>query len=259
VPDDETSRRKVLSPNDRLDLRLAAELQTALLPRRCPGVCPHQDAAARNRMRGDVGGDFYDLIRVHDDQVAVVIGDVVGHGVHAALLMAKIMSELRSAATKRSYPTRVVDALNRMLVDLGDRTGTTVPCTLVYGVIDGPTGTGYFVNAGHPRPFLCDRTKCRVLQVGPRNLLLGVEPYEYEEACYQFEPGERLVLYTDGVTDAVNAAGEHFGEARLHEVIDAQVDRSADQCAEAVFDAVDAWRDGAGQADDETVVVIDRI
>ncbi|MFP3937089.1 MAG: SpoIIE family protein phosphatase, partial [Phycisphaerae bacterium] len=74
-----------------VELALAAELQAALLPRECPDDCPHQKAAARNRMSGAVGGDFYTFLRLHRDQIAILIGDVVGHGVHAALVMSQIM------------------------------------------------------------------------------------------------------------------------------------------------------------------------
>jgi len=77
-----------------LDLALAAQLQAALLPASCPSDCPHQSAAARNRMCGRVGGDFHDFLRINPDQTAILVGDVVGHGVRAALLMAKIMGFL---------------------------------------------------------------------------------------------------------------------------------------------------------------------
>src|ERR1035437_6194964 len=109
---------------DEQDLALGAQLQEAPLPSSCPVDCDHQVAAARNRMCGTVGGDFHDFIRVNEDQVAIMVGDVVGHGVRASLLMAQIMGYFRStAADKLTRPTPVISALNAMLIDLGERTG----------------------------------------------------------------------------------------------------------------------------------------
>ena len=245
--------------NQSLDLMLAAELQAALLPKACPTDCPHQVAAARNRMCGNVGGDFYDFIRLNDEQYAIVVGDVVGHGVRASLLMAKIMGYLRSESDARSRPSRAIDALNRMLIDLGERTNSTMTCSIFYAVIDAPSGVSFFVNAGHPRPFICDRHTCESMHVTPRNLLLGIEEFEPREACHTFTPGQRMVLFTDGIIDAADHNGERFGERRLHEVVNANADRSPDQCAEAVFQDVEQFRNGCEQIDDETIVVIDRV
>lgn len=244
---------------DLLDLALAAELQAALLPKLCPTGCPHQAAAARNRMCGTVGGDFYDFIRINRDQIALVVGDVVGHGVRAALLMGQIMGFLRSEPEKRSRPLQVVQALNEMLLDLGDRTGSVMPCSMFYAVIDGPSGICFFVNAGHPRPLLCDRQTGRVRALGEHDLLLGVEPYQPKEMCHTFTPNERMLLYTDGILDAVNENKDFFGPQRLRDVIADCPRCGPEQLAEAVFGTIDDFRGGAPQQDDETVVVVDRL
>lgn len=246
------------SSEQQLDLALAAELQAALLPKSCPIDCPNQVAAARNRMCATIGGDFHDFLRVNDDQVALVLGDVVGHGVRASLLMAQIMGLLRSIPSdRRSRPSEVIRGLNRMLIDLGERTGTVLPCSAFYAVIDAPTGVTFFVNAGHPSPFLSEKGNCRVL-AAPRNLLLGVQPFEPEEDCITFTPGQRLVLYTDGIVEAVAPTGQRFGDQRLRRVIDAHGGEGPASCADAIFAAVTAFRQTARQRDDETVVVIDR-
>ena len=238
---------------------LAAELQAALLPRRCPAQCEHQMTAARNRMCGSVGGDFYDFIRINEDQVGIVIGDMVGHGVRASLLMANIMGWLRSEPANRSRPIQVVTELNRQLVDLGNRTGSIIPCSMFYMVIDQPTGNSFFINAGHPRPFLCDRNRCFTLALGAKNMLLGVEDFNPEEGCHLFEPGQRLVLYTDGITEALDAAGTSFGKNRLGHIINQSREKSPQDLADGVFTELDRFRNGARQTDDETVVVFDRI
>ena len=174
---------------DNFDLALAAELQAALLPATCPPDCPHQQAAARNRMCGQVGGDFYDFIRINQDQVAIVIGDVVGHGVRASLLMAKIMGHLRSEPANRSRPAELIGDLNNMLLALGSRLGQVVLCSLFYAVIDLPSGAAFFVNAGHPRPFLHEKATHKITALGGQNILLGVQEFKPVEGCHTFAPG----------------------------------------------------------------------
>jgi len=241
------------------DLLLAAELQAALLPKECPSGSPHYEAAARNRMCGTVGGDFYDFIQLNDDQIALVIGDVVGHGVSAALLMANIMGFLRSDLVNRTKPHRVVAELNDLLLELNDKTGSIMLCSLLYTVIDGPTGCGFFANAGHPRPILCDADRCSASPMGSCNMLLGVEPFDPHEQCHTFTSGQRMTLYTDGITDAANAAGLRFGNDRLHDIIAGNSKSRPQQLADAVFDEVQIFRGGAEQTDDESIVVFDRV
>ena len=242
-----------------LDLALAAELQAALLPKSCPHNCPHQVATAMNRMCRTVGGDFHDFLRLNEDQVAIVIGDVVGHGVRSSLLMAQIMGWLRSDRGQHARPLKVMTDLNRMLIDLGDKTDSVLPCSMIYTVIDGPTGLALFVNAGHPRPVLCGPDRCGAAGLGSRNILLGVQDVPFEEGCLTFQPGERLVLYTDGVVDAINRSDEPFGMERLHGVLAGHPNSTPQECAAAVFQAVDDFRQGAPQRDDETIVVVDRV
>ena len=244
---------------EQLDLALAAELQAALLPDGCPADCLHHVAAARNRMCGSVGGDFYDFIRLNADQFAIIIGDVVGHGIRASLVMAKIMGWMRSDPTGRSRPLHVMKSLNRMLIDLGDRTSAVMPCSMIYVVLDAPTGVAFLVNAGHPRPYLSDSGSSSTVLMGPSNMLLGVQEYEPEEACHTFVAGERLVLYTDGVIDAANDHGQRFGEKRLRQVLADHTAGDPDETADAVFEAVDRFRGDTPQSDDETIVVVDRV
>ncbi|MCE5325492.1 MAG: serine/threonine-protein phosphatase [Planctomycetaceae bacterium] len=242
-----------------LDLALAAELQAALLPKACPTNWQHESAASLNRMCGTVGGDFYDFIRINEEQFAVVIGDVVGHGVRAALMMAQIMGFLRSEPQRRSRPVEVVAELNMMLVDLGNRTGSVMPCSLFYAVIDAPTGIGFFVNAGHPRPYLCSDGACVPLHLMNRNILLGVQEYQPEEDCHTFTAGERLVLYTDGLVDAINPAHEFYGDQRLFDTIRRCSECTPCRCAEVVFQDVEQFRGQARQSDDESILVLDRL
>ncbi len=241
-----------------LDLALAAELQSALLPRACPHDCPHQVAAARNRMCVGVGGDFHDFLRLNDEQFALVIGDVVGHGVRASLMMAQIMGFLRSGREKRGRPTEIINGLNEMLIELGDRIEAVVPCSIFYAVVDSPTGVCFYINAGHPRPILYDRSSAAVNPFGSGGMLLGVEQFNGEEMCHTFLPGQRLVLYTDGITEASVPNGEQFGAERLRDIVVRCANGTPGELADAVLNALDEFRTGLAQEDDQTIVVVDR-
>jgi sigma-B regulation protein RsbU (phosphoserine phosphatase) len=244
---------------DMLDMALAAELQAALLPASCPRECPSQRAAARARMSGRMGGDFYDFIHINEDQLAVVIGDCVGHGVRASLLMFKIMGWLRSDLSNRSRPAKVVMGLNRMLLELADRAATVLPCSLMYAVVDIPSGLMLYVSAGHPLPLLLSRAGGSVEHLGPSNLLLGVEDFSPQEGCHTLVAGQRLVAYSDGVIDAAGTGRSRFGLDRLVRLVQESACRTPEQCVEDVLTSVDGFRNGSPQTDDETVVVFDRL
>lgn len=247
------------TPEEELDLSLAAEMQAALLPKSCPTDCLNHVAAARNRMCGSVGGDFYDFLRINDDQIALVIGDVVGHGIRAALMMSQIMGFLRSQKQDLARPVPVIAALNRMLIDLGDRTGSVMPCTVFYAVIDSPTGLCLFVNAGHPRPFLCEQDSGTAELLGAHDMLLGVKEFVPTEGCHSFTPTQRMVLYTDGIVETANRLNDRFGTERLQLALCQGSQCDPESCAEGVLASVDEFRGDAPQNDDMTIVVIDRI
>ena len=238
---------------------MAAQLQAALLPKACPGRCPHQAIGARNRMCQTVGGDFYDFLSLNDEQIVIVIGDVIGHGVRASLLMSKIMGSLRADSRDRSRPASAVNALNTMLIDLGNEIDTILSCSLLYTVIDLPTGMGFLINAGHPPPVICDRAKNVTHQVGQHDLVLGVEAYEPRELCHTFIPGERLVMYTDGIVEAANDDHELFGRRRLLDALNDCAAIGPQATADRIMDVVDDFRGDAPQADDQSVVVVDRL
>jgi sigma-B regulation protein RsbU (phosphoserine phosphatase) len=249
-----------LQPNGNpADLAMAAELQRALLPDQAPATLSNYVIAARNRMCGGVGGDFYDFLTLNEDQVAVLIGDVIGHGVPAALMMAQIMGYLRSRSAARGRPGEIVAALNDMLLELGGRTGSLTPCSLFYAVLDGPSDICFFVNAGHPRPLLLDRTRGSLHHLGSHDLLLGVEPMEPVQMCHTFAAGQRLVLYTDGLTDAVNPAGEFYELPRLRRLLARQSGLAPQAVAEGVFGDTQQFAAGRDQQDDQTMVVVDRL
>ena len=241
------------------DLELAAQLQAAMLPESCPAECEHHRMAARNRMCGEVGGDFYDFIVLNDDQVALVLGDVVGHGVQAALVMAMIKGFLHANHANRHRPTKMVASINDLLCHLGDRTGSVTICSLIYAVLDIPSGSCFLCNAGHAPPLLIEPKSFGAVHLSQHDILLGIEPFEPTEICHTFQPGERMVLFTDGIPDAVDPAGEFFNSTRLNTVLMEYQHASADECADAVIRAVDDFRGTADPTDDETILILDRL
>lgn len=242
---------------DRAELALAAEVQRALLPQDCPLNCPRFRAAARSRTCGNIGGDFHDFMRLDQSQVVVVIGDVIGHGVAAALVMALILGFLRSE--RDSQPARIVSTLNRVLIALGEKLDSILTCSLFYAVLDVSKGSALFVNAGHPRPYLCDRRAGVASLLGGNDLLLGIQKYEAHEARHAFGRGERMVLYTDGITDARNNVRDRWGRQRFEETLRQHATEEPEGLADRVLAKVNGFRQAGDQEDDETIVVIDRV
>lgn len=237
-------------------LVLAGEAQRALLPLRCPSGWTQFRITARNQMCGSVGGDFYDFTRINERQVAVCIGDVMGHDVRAALLMAQILGFLRSEHRNRTV--QIVSDLNQALLALGDKIGTVLTCSLFYTILDAPSGTVFFVNAGHPPPYLYDPRTGKLHPLGSNGTVLGVQRFEAVEMSNTLGPGARMVLYTDGILDACNTAGERFGRGRLEEAIRKHGAQDLEGFVDMILVEVSEFRQDVPQVDDESIVVVDR-
>jgi CheY-like chemotaxis protein len=238
-------------------ITLAGEAQRALLPLKCPPGWGQFAATARNRMCGSVGGDFYDFTRINAEQVSVCIGDVMGHDVRAALLMAQILGFLRFEQRNRTI--QIVSDLNRTLLALGDKVGTALTCSLFYMILDAPSGGAFFVSAGHPPAYLYDPQTGKTDRLASGEILLGIERFQAVEMCHTMGPGSRMVLYTDGILEASSAAGEPFGSQRLEEAIRRHAADGQDACADGIMAEVSEFRQGAAQVDDESVVIVDRL
>lgn len=249
--------RKRIQRDLQYSLTLAGEAQRAMLPSGRPTGWAHFGVTARNRMCDNVGGDFYDFARINESQVAVFIGDVMGHDVRAALLMAQILGFLRSE--RRSQTAQVVSDLNRELLALGDKLGTPLTCSLFYALFDVHSNSVFFANAGHPSPYLYDPQTGATGLLDSNEMLLGVQGFETVEMCQTFGPGARMVLYTDGILDACNIGGERFGSKRLEEAIRKHTTQEPDAFADRIMAEVSEFRQGVPQVDDESIVIVDRL
>ncbi len=235
------------------DLRLAERIQQSFLPRRIPKVKGYA-FAARYDPAYEVGGDFYDFVRLPDNRLGIVVGDVSGKGVSAALYMARLTRDLRYFALAESNPARVLKWMNRVVIEGGQ---DDIFVTLVYAVLNAERSELVMANAGHMPPILRRQSEGEVLIFDQNaGLPLGVLPgSEYTSETLPLEPGDTVMLYSDGLVEAMSPAREMFGMGRLEDSVrdgasgaQTMLDRALKGCQEHVA--------GAPQFDDTTVVCV---
>lgn len=234
------------------ELELAREIQANFLQTEFPHL-PGFICAARSRPARQVGGDFYDMIPLDPRRVGLVMADVSDKGIPAALFMALSRSLIRAEARRDPSPRQVLLTVNRLLQEMSQ---ADMFVTVFYGVLDLEQGNLRYARAGHDRPLVyCTRTgECRFLQA--KGIMLGIlEDIDLEEAQDILEPGDRLVLYTDGVTDANSPAGEFFSAQRLQDVVCQAHAAGPQALCDYIFARLDEFQAGATQYDDMAVLV----
>lgn len=233
------------------ELRWAGRIQEQLLPERPPTVTGF-DIAAQSIPCSEVGGDFYDFIRIKNDRVAFVIADVAGKGVPAALLMASARAALRAHLESTTEPRQLMRRLNKNLCH-DSRSGQFV--SLFCGVLDPARRVVSYTNAGHNPPLVIRGGRAEPLEKG--GMVLGADLGEdYEQADVPLRRGDLLVFYTDGVTEALNPQGEIFGLKRLLHLLRRVGDAGADEIVKRIFAAVREFAAGAPQSDDISLIVL---
>jgi len=239
-------------------LMIAKEVQQHFLPDRAPEL-PGLDIAGISRFSDETGGDFYDFIDCDFDscgQIGVAVGDVSGHGIGAALLMAAGRAVIRQSAATPGSPAHNISRANMHLArDMGD-TGRFM--TLFFMNIDPIQENITWVNAGHQPPLLYDPLGDKFSELRGEDIPLGVEQdWEYHERVMdKLTPGQILLVGTDGIWEAHNPAGEMFGPERVQQIIRDNVDRTSQEIMIAIADAVHKFSDSATQEDDVTLVVL---
>lgn len=234
------------------ELAIAREIQTSFLPKQDPEIAGY-DVAGLNLPYAEVGGDYYDFIRVQENQYGIAISDVSGKGVPAAILMAayraSLLAEIRNHFTLRAIFSKV----NTLLHESTDR-GKFV--TAFYGVLDARNHVLTFVNAGHNPPLVWRAAEQRVETLFEAGLPLGVLPdSRYEEQPIPVRPGDVVLLYTDGVSEAVNPDQEQFGAERVELWLAEQRDASARQIVDGLLDRVIRFAGGPDRLPDDLTVV----
>jgi sigma-B regulation protein RsbU (phosphoserine phosphatase) len=234
------------------ELELAREIQQGFLPDCFPRL-PGFECAARSVPARHVGGDFYDAFLLDEARVALVVADVSDKGVPAALFMALTRSLIRAEALRDPDPTQVVQHVHELLLEM-NRAGLFV--TLFYGVMDTAQRKLHYVRAGHDEPLHCSPASSTCCFLKSQGMLLGlVDPVHLEAVRLDLQPGDLLVLYTDGVTDATSPAGEFFGRERLEQTIREAGDRSAQEVCDLLFERIATFQAGAAQYDDTAVLI----
>ena len=236
------------------ELNVATQIQADMLPRIFPAFPERKefDIYATMDPAKEVGGDFYDFFLVDDDHLAVVIADVSGKGVPAALFMVIAKTLIKNHAQNKDTPGSVFTQTNEQLCE-GNDAGLFV--TAWMGVLEISTGKLIYVNAGHNPPLLrrADE-KFEWLKSRPGFVLAGMEGVRYRENEMEMQPGDMLFLYTDGVTEATNANQELFGEERLLETLNEQPKLPVSALLPKVKKSIDSFVGEAEQFDDITML-----
>ncbi len=242
-----TAEKEVLAR----ELDIAAEIQKSLLPEACPRV-ENFDIAASSVPAREVGGDFYDFIRLPEGRWGVVVADVSGKGVPAALLMALSRSLIRAYSQDNPSILRAMRTANRFLLE-DVRSGMFVTC--FYGVMDPVRRSFTYVNAGHNPPVVATGGDIVILPASGTPLGVMEESGIREETC-QLHPGNIVIMYTDGITEAMNEYGEQFGTTRLEDIARNSSRFTAAEISERLLTAVRTFTMGQSQFDDMTAVVL---
>jgi sigma-B regulation protein RsbU (phosphoserine phosphatase) len=242
----------------RESLNLAMEVQQNLLPDTPPKI-EGLDVAGRSLYCDETGGDYYDFIELTEMSphcLGIVVGDVTGHGIAAALLMATARALLRSRADRPGGMAAMMDDINHNLA--ADVAGHRF-MTLVYMMIDAKNRALRWVNAGHDAPIVYDPTTDRFDElVGGDGIPLGIEgSWSYEEHSTEAAPGGQIIVIgTDGIWEARNPKGNMFGKEALRDIIREYADRTAEDISLAVTETLTKFRKTRSQEDDITLVVV---
>jgi sigma-B regulation protein RsbU (phosphoserine phosphatase) len=235
--------------------QVASEIQQRFLPASAPIVTGYE-------LQGisfpcyEIGGDYYDFIQRDDGKLVVALGDVSGKGTAAALLMSSLHAAIHAQADIHNSLVKTISAVNRYLVD-------SIPAnrfvTLFYAELDPKNGALSFLNAGHNPPLIV-HTGGTMEQLASGGLPLGIMPNaDFREGRTKLYPGDVLVIYSDGVSEAVNPAGEEFGPTRLYEVVARNLDASAGGIRDRIESALTKFCQGTPAADDITLVIVKRL
>ena len=232
------------------EINIARDIQQALLPRNVRDY-PHLSVAGCNFPCLAVGGDYFDVFPLSDQRTAFLLADVSGKGLGAALLTTMLQGVL-SGMTLGTDPARLFNHLNHFLCDHAE---VGRYATMFFAILD-ENGTLDYINAGHPSPILIRRGIAEEAFT-EGSFPVGLVPEaEYLATRIKLEPGDTLVLFSDGVTEAMNPSEELFGVARLREVLNGQMQTPLDQIQKCVLESVENFSRGASQADDLTLLLV---
>lgn len=236
------------------ELKFAAKIQYELLPREAP-VIPGYEVAGKSIPAQMVGGDYFDFIPIDERHHGIALGDVSGKGLPASLLMANLQATLRGQTLGTTMAKDCVVRSNKLLYQ---STSSEKFVTLFYGILDHVSHELRFCNAGHDPPFLLVRgTEVKRLRTG--GIVLGIlNEFPFQDEVIPISPGDFMVIYSDGIPEAMNSSKEQFGEENLQKIL---LERRSESAAGIIDAVVSAVRQHAGawpQSDDMTMIVVKR-
>ena len=255
-----TEWREALASRDQLvalqnELDVASGMQQSILPTVFPQGNDFQSFASMEPAR-NVGGDFYDFIRLDEGKVGLAIADVSGKGVPAALFMMSSRTLLKGAAIGNEQPGSTLKEVNDLLCEDND---AMMFVTLFYAVYDPDSGTLSYANGGHNSPIVVHSDGSYTILPMTGGIALGVMPdFEFDQDSITLLPGDTLVLYTDGVTEAMNEEGEEYSMDRLCEVLVTGSSIQAEDISDTIFDSIREFAGEAPQSDDITCLTLHR-
>lgn len=236
------------------ELAVASEIQLRLHPAAPPAINGY-DLMGVSFPCYEVGGDYFDFIQKRDGRVVIALGDVSGKGTGAALLMSSIHAAVRAQCTTRLSPSEIVTEINQYIYD---NTPSNRYVTLFYSELDPRTHQLTYINGGHNSPLLV-RASGEVTPLDIGGFPVGITPFgDYHEGMAHLDPGDVLVIYSDGVTESQDEAGEEFGEARLIEIVQRNRGRTAAGLRDRIDDALQKFVGKAKSVDDLTLVILKR-
>jgi len=237
------------------EMRIAKEIQFNLLPKNIPHIKGYQ-LAGTTEPAAEVGGDYFDFIPIEEAKVAFCLGDISGKGIPAALLMSNLQASLRSQAKINNTVKDSVAFINRLLFE---NTDPERFATLLYGIFDSDNNVITYCNAGHNDAFLISINK-EVTRLKKGGLILGMLPeFAYEQESLELKRGDTFLIYSDGITEAMNENEEEFSEKKLLEVVKSNLHLDAQELIERIKQSVKKHSREYSQSDDITLLVIKRI
>lgn len=237
------------------ELNVATQIQASMMPSIFPHFANQEEfeIAAFMQPAKEVGGDFYDFFLVDENHLAIVMADVSGKGVPAALFMVIGKTLIKDHTQPGRDLGEVFGEVNRILCASNSE---NLFITAFEGVLDLTTGEFPYVNAGHELPFICHEGSFEAQRIAPGFVLAGMENMQYQAGCFTLAEGDKIFQYTDGVTEAANAENHLYGMQRLYDILNKESDESPEEIIRAVKRDIDEFVGKAPQFDDITMLCL---